>query len=442
MSGLISMTGPWNTDKTVALSAHTRHQHNPSPVSRHFVAPRAVENLSFGPIALAAAVARTATTWDDAPAELLDGLQRSALIELETLVEGGHTFELKPHFQFLADTHRSQFAARVGAGMTDLYMNALGYTWRANAVCLSSTLDPHADFIYDGGNVAGHGVVLAEAHGSFATGATSQSVNRQAKRKYARQVKPYIAATSPFGRVIHGYSVAFGSAPGTAGGFLSLSETRITKRRGTRDVPPLTVDDRSRPDGTPTPIVLAAHRSNFLLMGAADIVDWIDWVRSGDGVAPELEPIEFIRLQYAGRHYLASAPWSWRSDFPPWWEEDFFGHPGWWRHIPSARRRMMPLSGPRFGWFVIEEKAGAEFQNALTGIIRGGERAIPPTLQLPTFQPIGFGLADSEGLAVSREGDDYRYVLFRDGLALLGDPFRGRLRDVVIWSPSGGLSLR
>ncbi|WP_431324456.1 hypothetical protein [Rhizobium sp. YTU87027] len=100
------------------------------------------------------------------------------------------------------------------------------------------------------------------------------------------------------------------------------------------------------------------------------------------------------------------------------------------------------MNGPRFGWFVIEEKAGAEFLSALSGIIRGGERAIPPTLQLPTFQSIGFGLPDIEGLAVSREGGDYRYALFRDGLALPGDPFRGRLRDVVIWSPNEGLSLR
>ncbi|WP_184805682.1 hypothetical protein [Rhizobium leucaenae] len=362
------------------------------------------------------------------------------MIELETLVEGGHTFELKPHFRFLADTHRSQFAARVGAGMTDLYMNALGYTWRANAACLSSMLDPHADFIYDGGNVAGHGVVLAEAHGSFATGASNQSVNRQAKRKYARQVKPYIAAMSPFGKVIHGYSVAFGSARGTAGCFLSLSETRITKRRGTRGVPQPAAG--VRPDGTQTHIVLASHRSNFLLMGAEEVVDWIDWIRSGDGAAPEPEPIEFTRLQYAGRTYLVSAPRSWRSGISPWWEEDFFGHPGWWRHIPGARRRMTFLSGPRFGWFAIEEKAGAEFLSALTGIIRGGERAIPATLQLPTFQPIGFGLPDSEGLASSRGGGDYRYALFRDGLALLGDPFRGRLRNVVIWSPNEGLSLR
>lgn len=65
-------------------------------------------------------------------------------------------------------------AARVGAGITDLYMNALGYTWRANAACLSSTLDPHADFIYEGGNASGHGVVLAEAHGSFAANASAK----------------------------------------------------------------------------------------------------------------------------------------------------------------------------------------------------------------------------------------------------------------------------
>jgi hypothetical protein len=66
-------------------------------------------------------------------------------------------------------------------------MNALGYTWRANAACLCSTLDPHADFIYEGGNASGHGVVLAEAHGSFAANASAQSVHLQSKNKYLRQ---------------------------------------------------------------------------------------------------------------------------------------------------------------------------------------------------------------------------------------------------------------
>ena len=106
----------------------------------------------------------------------MDGLQQSALIELETLLEDGSAFALKSYFKFLVDTARSQFAAKVGAGVTHLYMEALGYEWRANAVCLSSSLDPHADFIYDGGNVAGHGVVLAEAHGSFAKDASAAKI--------------------------------------------------------------------------------------------------------------------------------------------------------------------------------------------------------------------------------------------------------------------------
>ena len=156
------------------------------------------------------------------------------MTELETLLEDGSTFALKSHFKFLADTAGSQFAAKIGAGITHLYMDALGYAWRANAVCLSSSLDPHADFIYDGGNAAGHGVVLAEAHGSFAKEATAAKITSAAKRKYTKQVKPYIAGPSPFGQVIHGYSVAFGSKPTATGCFSSISENSDHRSRERR----------------------------------------------------------------------------------------------------------------------------------------------------------------------------------------------------------------
>jgi len=166
MSGPVSTAGLGTSTKLIGLTKHTKHGHLPSPVSPYFVAPPAQSALSFNSIALAAAIARTATTWDDAPVVLLDGLQQSALIELETLLQDGSAFALESHFKFLADTAGSQFAAKVGAGIAHLYMDALGYAWRANAACLSSSLDPHADFIYEGGNASGHGVVLAEAHGS------------------------------------------------------------------------------------------------------------------------------------------------------------------------------------------------------------------------------------------------------------------------------------
>lgn len=444
MSGVIAPSGLSAPTKIVGLTKHTKHPHVPSSVSPNFTAPAVCTNLSFRPLALAAAVARTATTWDDAPKELLDGLKQSALVELETLLEDGSTFALKSYFKFLADTAGSQFAAKVGAGITHLYMEALGYKWRANAVCLSSSLDPHADFIYDGGNAAGHGIVLAEAHGSFAKDVTAGKITSAARRKYKKQVKPYIAATSIFGEVIHGYSIAFGAKPTVAGSFLSVSETRILKPKQKSGTAPAGPKEGERPKGTPTPIVLSTHRSNFMLMGVPEVVDWIDWLRAADGIAPERESVPLLRLQYPGRTYLTSVPLVQRSGAPPWWIEEFFDHPYRWRmarhpHVRASQRQAAGLAR-----FAIEEKGGTEFLNGLSAVIRSGRRQMPSSFVLPTFDPIGFGFLDGDRTApsVRDEGDrSYNYTQFRDGLALLRDPFRGRARDVVLWSPEGGVSL-
>lgn len=440
MSGTVSTVGLGTSTKLIGLTKHTKHGHVPSPVSPHFVAPPAQPALSFNSIALAAAIARTATTWDDAPVVLLDGLQQSALIELETLLQDGSAFALESHFKFLADTAGSQFAAKVGAGIAHLYMDALGYAWRANAACLSSSLDPHADFIYEGGNASGHGVVLAEAHGSFAKDASAAKIANAAKRKYVKQVKPFVAKPSPFGEIIHGYSIAFGSRPTVAGSFLAVSETRISKPRK-RTPPPSAPQRGAIAEGTPAPMALATHRSNFLLMGSPEVTNWIDWIRLPDSPAPERHDVPFLRFGYAGRTYLAAPPWLLRPGGPPWWIEDFFDHPEWWRLARRARLSPSRHPGSDFGWFAIEEKAGAEFLNALSNAIRDREAGLPATMRLTTVEPTGFALSAVDRIAGADADEPYQYALFRDGLALLGEPFRGRPRDVVVWSPDGGIAL-
>ena len=62
---LISIAGLGVSNKLVGLTKHTRHRHVPSPVSPNFVAPPVLQSLSFKPMALAAAIARTATTWEE-----------------------------------------------------------------------------------------------------------------------------------------------------------------------------------------------------------------------------------------------------------------------------------------------------------------------------------------------------------------------------------------
>ena len=433
-----TMTSPavWRAEKSIGITGHTRHRHNPSPISVGFNAPGMCKTLTFGPTALAASIARTATL-RDAPPEMLARWGDSALTEVEWLIEDGTTFVLTQHINSLADAERTAFAGRVGAGVTDLLMNALGYTWRDNAACLSSTLAPHADFIYGDGAVSDHGVVLAEARGSFAANVSAATIAGQAKRKYSKQVKPHLAAESLHGKVIHGYSIAFGSRLGLAGAFLHAAETRISKPRGKR-LPPTEPPPGSSPESTPTSLALATHRANFSLMDAPSVVAWIDWVRAG-GERPDVaSPLSFLAIPYAGRTFLASVePLLPFHDYPHWLDDIWFD-PRWWPRFPH-RRRMLQRSRDGFaGWFVMEERSAERFLNSLSAIIRSRRENIPAVLELPGVEPSGFAMDRGEVSDVSPESE-YAYALFRDGLALLGSPPPRRLVGHRAWSPEEGM---
>lgn len=435
MSTLLSAPAIWRTEKKVTVSGHTRHRHKPSPISSGFEAPAANTTLMFGPSALAASIARTATL-RNAPPEMLARWGDSALTQVEWLVEDGAAFALSQHLQALADAERTSFAGRVGAGITDLLMNALGFTWRDNASCLSSSLAPHADFIYADGAVSGHGVVLAEAHGSFAASVSSAGVTREAKRKYLRQVRPHLATTSPHGKVIHGYSIAFGSRPGAIGAFLHVAETLIAKPRGGRRPPTQTAPTPSL-EAAPTSLALASHRSNFAIMDAPNIVRWIDWVRDGGERSDDMQPSLFVRIPYAGRVFLCSmemgGPFGAYSDWP-----DEFWHPRWWP--PLRRARTLSRSRDDFaGWFAMEERAAEGFLNALSAIVRNGRDNLPESLELPRLDPAGFGFGGDEAGLRSPAASEYKYALYRDGLALLGSPPPRRTVGQRMWIPREGM---
>jgi hypothetical protein len=427
----ILSTIKWRADKKVNLTGHTRHRHIPSPVSDGFVPPTANITLSFGPSALAASIARTATL-RDAPPEMLAQWGDNALTEVEWLVGDGPIFTLSKYIHSLADVEKTSFAGHIGAGITDLLMNALGYTWRDNASCLSSSLAPHADFIYADGAVSGHGVVLAEAHGSFAAGVTSARVSREAQRKYLRQVRPHVAAVSPHGKVVHGYSIAFGSKPGTTGAFLHVAETLISKPRSTPKSPTQT-EAMPSPEMAPTPLALSTHRSNFSLMNAPSVVRWIDWVRDGGERPDDASPLAFIRIPYAGRIFLARVEEEWPFIYSDWL--DSLWRLRWGPHFGQAR---MPREDRFTGWFVIEEQACQRFLDEVSTIIQNGRDTLPQFLELPRINPAGFGFEGDETRPISPTSE-YSYALFRDGLALLGSPPPRRIDGLKVWIPRNGM---
>ena len=71
----------WTMDKTVALTGERRHLHKGAAVAPLFIAPKLAPQIQFGPTALAAAIARTATLLPASP-ELLAHLAASALTRL------------------------------------------------------------------------------------------------------------------------------------------------------------------------------------------------------------------------------------------------------------------------------------------------------------------------------------------------------------------------
>jgi hypothetical protein len=425
----------WRIDKVVTVTGRTRHRHRSAPISAGFSPPDPNKTLHFGPAALAASIARTATL-RDAPPDMLVRWAQNALSQVEWLLRDGPEFELSPYIRSLADAERTSFAGRVGAGITDLLMNALGYTWRDNASCLASTLTPHADFIYGGGAVAEHGVVLAEAHGSFAAGVVSASIGREAKRKYLRQVRPHLSAISPHGTVVHGYSVAFGSKLGISGAFLHVAETLISKPRGGQRALSTQMSQIRDIEKVPTSLALSTYRSNLSLIDAPSIVRWVDWVRDGGERPDDTLPVGFIRIPYAGRNFLACVETGAAFGGCPDWLIDVW-HPSWWPHLRRTRVRRL-LGDECLGWFVMEEEAAERFLNTLSEIIRDGEDKRPGSLELARIDHVGFGVSGDVGMAESRDSD-YSYALYADGLALLASPPPRRMDGYKTWLPREGM---
>ncbi len=419
MNNSTPAAGVWQSTKSVTVSSITRHRHVKSSIEPAFVPPSLDLSLIFGPTALAGSIARTSAL-RNVPQYVLSRLIDNALNLCGCLIEDNSHDIVTSNIQYLADAEKTSFAGCVGAGITDLLMNAIGYTWRDNAEGISD--GPRPDFIYGGGAAGNLGVVIAEAHGSFARSLYNKKMMGTGQMKYCRQVKPNLMENHDTGQVIHGYSVAFGSNPKTQKVFLHVSETDVNNQAGG-------AKSNGQPDGPENPgpvpmsLALATFRANFFLMNAGDVVPWIDWLRGEYGYRyaahwPGPGPaIEFLEFSHANRNYLCSA-----NAFPP-----------------STRL----YNGCEFaGMFAMEMQCAQKFLNGLSGAIRRAgtsQRELPKELQLLQADPLGFG-AENDEEATGSIGVEEKYALYRDGLAVFEkslDPGQIRLR---MWDPIIGIA--
>jgi hypothetical protein len=139
VSTVLSTPAVWRAQKTIVVNGIRGTDINPVPfLSVGFEPPQANTTFIFGPSALAASIARTATL-RNAPPEMLASWGESALTQVEWLIADGTTFAMSQHLQALADTERTSFAGRVGAAR-------LPHTFRPEATsrCAKHTPTPEA----------------------------------------------------------------------------------------------------------------------------------------------------------------------------------------------------------------------------------------------------------------------------------------------------------
>jgi hypothetical protein len=216
-----------------------------------------------------------------------------------------------------------------------------------------------------------------------------------------------------------------------------------TKPKPSKSAPPPATVVPIAPDkgllSVPARMALATSRSNFVLMDALPVADWIDWVGGTREPPADPEPVPFLRFRYAGRSFLASINALTPFPFPLDLREQLFDDSFWrweWLHRRPGALGLMA--------FAMEERSASIFLDGLSNLIREGSRAKDlnkRSLELPVHEVVGFRTAtDDDHGRPTEDRSEYEYALFRDGLALIGKPPRRDPADLVIWDPKDGLS--
>lgn len=330
-------------------------QPRPLVLTTAFSPPAIPGQIWFTPPELFASIAVTSAL-NGAPTSLLRALTANFGDLVPELVDNaGWNFNIAKHVNFLADDMRTYFSARIGAGLADQFMNALGFVWRANGRTIASG-GPVPDFVYDGPLTQGRGVVLCEAKGSVTKQTSPATIKATATDGYTRQVAPFLASPPDGWPILHGYAFAFGAVPGAGDSFTHIEQTSVD--------PPIAAVSPSTgiiSGSTPARVGLENSRASFVLANVPYMVDAIDAAISGDISA--LSGFGELRYQavLARGHTFLTGPLPQPDSIDAW-----LG--------PFANGRPQ-------GFFAVHEKTVRHLHNQLREVARDGQRRI----ELPVF---------------------------------------------------------
>jgi hypothetical protein len=402
--------------KVITHIAHgTQRLTNPTFV---FLPPPPSSQITFTPRQLFGSVARVKAL-NGASVGVTQALAHSAEALIREVVDDvPKDFAFTVDVFHLADATRTAFSGDIGAGVSDRYMESLGYIWRDNGRSLVPK-GPVADFVYDGPPTKGAGVVITEAKGSVTATATANTIATTTKVGYITQVAPHVGSAPGGHLILHGYALGIASQPGGANSHLHVEETApvtvgtasapyTSGSGGPGQIAPAVTKGMSAsvggggsagdgpddvgPVGQPNPIVaLGNYRVLFVLASAPHAASAIDVLRSGRELTrSDLPPQLFMRIEAGSAAYLVG----------------------------------MDPGGRHYGnHFAIRESVALAFLGAL-----GPERRL---------ESLRFDLPIMRRREIEEARSTGDVVLYPDGFALLGAKHRDLEKDLE-WVPSTG----
>jgi len=375
------MAPPWQAGTTKAINGITSGMSAPaSGLNVQFRAPAMATRLQFRGVDLFASIART-TALGGAPPQLLQALAAAAGAPISVLVDdAGQDFSVTTDVNFLADETRTNFSARLGTGIADQYMTALGYVWRANARSIIPT-GPAADFVYDGGPTNNLGAVLCEAKGSVARLVSRATVSSTATSGYRNQVSHHVGTTPSTYPILHGYAVSFGTMPGSTSSIVHVEQTAVAALVGGQVPGP--VGPTSQANAV---IALTNFRDAFALANARTTVRMIDAV-----LGHHMDAFKERPSQRYGTIVLGEDEYLFGDEEP---------------RLPPLHfaNEWDPVRRPFRGLFAIHRSVVEEVHKALETVLFGGRQ----TLDLPVFdreflgQKRAYGAAFPDGVTYVR----------------------------------------
>jgi hypothetical protein len=290
------MSPPWlSKQKIVSQISHILNAASARIPAPTFSIPDTLHSIRFNPDRLFASIARCNSS-KYAPDVILAAQQVAADAAIKYFVsESGDDFAILDSAYLLGDAKFTSIAHDVGAGLANIYMHELGFTWFSNAKEFMASGGQKPDYIYSNGFNFDE-VVAMESKGAIGRSVSKGTLNGRVEKGYQDQIEPWLAAKVNQVTIVSGYAIGSLAKAGAPMAEMIVYEpvwpgTPKSAGAGSPRVPAL--------------IALANYRDIFRLMQAQIVVGFLsDLIANRPIEATKEEAQIFQEIKYSGNSYL------------------------------------------------------------------------------------------------------------------------------------------